>query len=38
MNKDYAFDLLVELLRVDKLIGYYPGRDDSDDTVEWYKI
>lgn len=37
MDKDYVLDLLVELLKVDKLVGCFPGKEENDDYVEWYK-
>ena len=37
MDKDYVLGLLIELLKVDKLVGYYPDDEDNDDNIEWYR-
>ena len=37
MDKDYVLGLLIELLKVDKLVGYYPDDEVNDDNIEWYR-
>ena len=37
MDKDYVLGLLIELLRVDKLIGFYQDDENNDDKVVWYR-
>lgn len=37
MDKEYVYRLLVELLKVDKLVGCFPGKEENDDYIEWYK-
>lgn len=37
MDKEYVLGLLIELMKVDELIGCFLGQDENDDNVEWYK-
>jgi hypothetical protein len=38
LDKDYVLELLIELAKVDRLIGYYEGLEENDDLVVWYRL